>query len=43
MNLVQRLNRERGLTVILVTHAAHVAVYAGRVLRQRDGSHAVML
>ena len=37
MNLLQRLNRERGLTLILVTHEAHVAAYAGRVLRLRDG------
>jgi putative ABC transport system ATP-binding protein len=37
MDLLQRLNRERGLTLILVTHEAHVAAYAGRVLRLHDG------
>jgi putative ABC transport system ATP-binding protein len=37
MNLLQRLNQERGLTLLLVTHEAHVAAYAGRVLRLRDG------
>jgi putative ABC transport system ATP-binding protein len=37
MNLLQSLNRERGLTLILVTHEADVAAYAGRVLRMRDG------
>ena len=37
MNLLQRLNRERGLTLILVTHEEDVAAYAGRVVRMRDG------
>jgi putative ABC transport system ATP-binding protein len=37
MTLLQHLNRERGLTLILVTHEDHVAAYAGRVLRLRDG------
>jgi putative ABC transport system ATP-binding protein len=37
MNLLQSLNRERGLTLILVTHEEEVAAYAGRVVRMRDG------
>lgn len=37
MNLLQRLNRERGLTLILVTHEEDVAAYAGRIVRMRDG------
>jgi putative ABC transport system ATP-binding protein len=34
---LQRLNRERGLTVILVTHEPDIAAFAGRVLQCRDG------
>ena len=37
MDLLQSLNRDRGLTLILVTHEEDVAAYAGRVLRMRDG------
>jgi putative ABC transport system ATP-binding protein len=37
MSLLQSLNRDRGLTLILVTHEEDVAAYAGRVLRMRDG------
>jgi putative ABC transport system ATP-binding protein len=37
MGLFQRLNRERGITLILITHEADVAAYAGRVVRMRDG------
>lgn len=37
MLLLQRLNREQGLTVILVTHESEVAAYAGRILSMRDG------
>ncbi len=32
----QRLNRD-GITIILVTHEAEIAVYANRILRFRDG------
>src|SRR5262249_44835183 len=35
--LFQRLNRERGVTVLLVTHEPDVAAYAGRVVTVRDG------
>jgi ABC-type lipoprotein export system ATPase subunit len=34
---LQRLNREQGLTVILVTHESDIAAYAQRVLVMRDG------
>ena len=36
MALFQDLNRE-GITVVLVTHEADIARYAGRVLSFRDG------
>ncbi len=34
---IQRLNRERGLTVVLVTHEPDIAVFADRVVTMRDG------
>ncbi|HEU5394256.1 MAG TPA: ABC transporter ATP-binding protein [Candidatus Methylomirabilis sp.] len=34
---LQRLNRERGLTVILVTHEPDIAAYAARIVQCRDG------
>ena len=37
MSILQRLNREQGLTVILVTHESDIAAYAERVLTMRDG------
>jgi putative ABC transport system ATP-binding protein len=37
MSMLQRLNREQGLTVVLVTHEADIAAYAARVLSMRDG------
>jgi putative ABC transport system ATP-binding protein len=37
MNILQRLNREQGLTVVLVTHEHDIAEYAGRTLMMRDG------
>ncbi|MDA8217063.1 MAG: ABC transporter ATP-binding protein [Dehalococcoidales bacterium] len=37
MGILQALNRDQGLTVILVTHEPEVAAYAGRVLTLRDG------
>ena len=37
MAIIQRLNREQGLTIVLVTHESDVAAYAGRVLMMRDG------
>lgn len=37
MHILQRLNREQGITIVLVTHEADIAAYAGRVLVMRDG------
>ena len=37
MELIQRLNRERGITVLMVTHEADIAAYAGRIVRFVDG------
>jgi putative ABC transport system ATP-binding protein len=37
MEIFQRLNRERNLTVILVTHEPDIAQYAERVVHFRDG------
>ena len=37
MQLLTRLTRERGLTVVLVTHEDDIAAYAGRRLEFRDG------
>jgi ABC-type lipoprotein export system ATPase subunit len=37
MALLADLNRTRGQTLVLVTHAAEIAAHAGRVIRMRDG------
>jgi putative ABC transport system ATP-binding protein len=37
MTIMQRLNREDGLTIVLVTHEAEIAAHAGRVITFRDG------
>lgn len=37
MDILQRLNKENGLTVALVTHEPDIAQYAKRVLEFRDG------
>ncbi|MCA0275232.1 MAG: ABC transporter ATP-binding protein [Proteobacteria bacterium] len=37
MDLLTRLNREHGLTVVMVTHEADIAAYAGRTIAFRDG------
>lgn len=37
LRMFQRLNAERGITIILVTHDAGVASYAQRAIRMRDG------
>jgi putative ABC transport system ATP-binding protein len=38
MAILQGLNRERGLTVVLVTHDPTIARHAGRILHLYDGS-----
>jgi putative ABC transport system ATP-binding protein len=37
MSLLRRLNQERDVTLLLVTHDADAAAYAGRVVQLRDG------
>jgi putative ABC transport system ATP-binding protein len=37
MEIFQRLNRERNLTVIIVTHEPDIAHYAKRIIQFRDG------
>jgi putative ABC transport system ATP-binding protein len=37
MAIFKRLNREKGITVVLITHEADIAAYAERVVRFRDG------
>jgi putative ABC transport system ATP-binding protein len=37
MQLIARLNEERGITVVMVTHEAEMASYAHRVIRFTDG------
>ena len=37
MSIFQSLNRERGITIVLVTHEADIAGYAGRIVVMRDG------
>ena len=37
MELIQRLNRDRGITVLMVTHEAEMAAYAKRIVRFVDG------
>jgi putative ABC transport system ATP-binding protein len=37
MGIFQKLNEERGITVVLVTHEHDIAEYATRVIAFRDG------
>lgn len=37
MQTLTRLNRERGVTIIVVTHESDIAAYADRTLTMRDG------
>ena len=38
MEIISRLNREHGLTVLVVTHDPDVAAYTDRVVTFRDGA-----
>jgi putative ABC transport system ATP-binding protein len=37
MGIFQRLNRERGITVLLITHEHDIAEYGTRIITCRDG------
>ncbi|MGC9083902.1 MAG: macrolide ABC transporter ATP-binding protein, partial [Anaerolineae bacterium] len=37
MAILQRLNREQGITVVLVTHDPTIARHTGRIIYLRDG------
>ncbi len=37
MNIFQRLNREHGITIVLITHEADIAEYGTRIVSFRDG------
>ncbi|MFY9990629.1 MAG: ABC transporter permease [Rhodoplanes sp.] len=37
MKTLRMLNRERGVTVVVVTHEADIAAYADRIITMRDG------
>src|ERR1017187_7916959 len=37
MEIIRRLNREQGVTVVVVTHESDIAAYADRVIIMRDG------
>ena len=37
MGIFQRLNKERGITVLLITHEMDIAEYGTRLIRFRDG------
>jgi macrolide transport system ATP-binding/permease protein len=37
MDIIRKLNREQGVTVILVTHEADIGAYADRMITMRDG------
>jgi putative ABC transport system ATP-binding protein len=37
MDIFQRLNRERGITVLLITHELDIAEYGTRIVSFRDG------
>jgi putative ABC transport system ATP-binding protein len=38
MEVLSRLNQERGMTILLVTHETEIAAYAHRTIRLRDGA-----
>ena len=41
MEIIRKLNREQGVTVIVVTHEADIGAYADRMIVMRDGQDSV--
>jgi putative ABC transport system ATP-binding protein len=37
MDLLSKLNRDQGITIIMITHEADMAAYAQRIVHFRDG------
>ncbi len=37
MSVIQRLNWEKGITVVMVTHEEDIALHCGRIIRVKDG------
>ena len=37
ISVIQRLNREKGITVVMVTHEEDIALHCGRIIRVKDG------
>jgi putative ABC transport system ATP-binding protein len=37
MDLIQQIMNETGKTIVLVTHESHIAAYAQRMIRMKDG------
>ena len=37
MGILQQLNRDEGITVIIVTHEPEIASHTGRIVSMRDG------
>ena len=37
IDVIQKLNKERNITVVMVTHEPHIAQYCQRIVRVRDG------
>ena len=37
MGIFQKLNQERGITILLITHESDIAEYGGRIIAFRDG------